>query len=228
MKVNEVFELIKNTPGTLDKKSILKNHMNDIIANIFEDAYSDRKYHVKKYEIRTDIIGKLSIDTHYYVFRRMLDVLANREVTGKKAIDLVETTISLFVKEDQWILSGVLNKNLKIGISKDNYNSIFNNQIDNFEVALAYNLEKVKGVDVLDGTYFASRKCDGVRCVAFCNWNLENKEYNITFKSRQGKEFKTLDIIKPVISKALIDMQEECTDGYDCFENFVIDGEMCI
>lgn len=228
MKVNEVFELIKNTPGALDKKSILKNHMNDIIANIFEDAYSDRKYHVKKYEIRTDIIGKLSIDTHYYVFRRMLDVLTNREVTGKKAIDLVETTISLFVKEDQWILSGVLNKNLKIGISKDNYNSIFNNQIDNFEVALAYNLEKVKGVDVLDGNWFASRKCDGVRCVAFCNWNLENKEYNITFKSRQGKEFKTLDIIKPVISKALIDMQEENTDGYDCFENFVIDGEMCI
>jgi hypothetical protein len=166
---------------------------------IFEDTYSDRKYHVKKYEVSKDVIGKLSIDTHYYVFRRMLDVLSNREVTGNKAIDLVERTISLFVPEDQWVLNCIMEKNLKIGISKDNFNDAMGNVIDKFEVALAYNLEKVKGVDVLDGTYLASRKCDGARCITI----IDTVKNTIVFKSRQGKEFKTLDNLKNPLLAAI-------------------------
>ena len=228
MKIREILEAIKNTSGTLDKKQILKDNMNDTLQLIFEDAYSDRKYHVKKYEVLKDVIGKLSIDTHYYVFHKMLDVLSNREVTGNKAIDLVERTISLFVPEDQWILNGVMEKNLKVGISKDNFNDVMGNVIDKFEVALAYNLEKVKGVDVLDGTYLASRKCDGARCITFATWDEDNKTYNIIFKSRQGKEFKTLDKLKLAISKALIEWQLDVSGGYDELDNIVIDGEMCI
>lgn len=228
MRIREILETIKNTAGTLDKKQILKDNMNDVLQMIFEDTYSDRKYHVKKYEVLKDVIGKLSIDTHYYVFHQMLDVLSNREVTGNKAIDLVERTISLFVPEDQWILNGIMEKNLKIGISKDNFNDAMGNVIENFEVALAYNLEKVKGVDVLDGTYLASRKCDGARCITFATWDADNKTYDIVFKSRQGKEFKTLDKLKPVISNALIEWQLDVVDGYDELDNIVIDGEMCI
>ena len=192
MKIREILEAIKNTAGTLDKKQILKDNMNDTLQMIFEDTYSDRKYHVKKYEVPTDIVGKLSVDTHYYVFRRMLDTLASREVTGKKAVDLVELTISLFIQEEHWILNGILEKNLKVGISKDNFNDAMGNVIDKFEVALAYNLEKVKGVDVLDGTYLASRKCDGARCITI----IDTIENTIVFKSRQGKEFKTLGNLK--------------------------------
>ena len=213
MKIREILETIKNTAGTLDKKQILKDNMNDTLQMIFEDTYSDRKYHVKKYEIPTDVEGKLSIDTHYYAFRRMLDMLANREVTGNSAIRMVGHTISLFVQEDQWILNGIMEKNLKVGISKDNFNDAVGNVIDKFEVALAYNLEKVKGVDVLDGTYFASRKCDGARCIAI----VDKYENTVTFKSRQGKEFKTLDNLK-----------QPLLDAFKLPGKYIIDGEMCI
>lgn len=211
MKIREVLEAIKDTAGTLDKKQILKDNINDILQMIFEDTYSDRKYHVKKYNIQE--AGPYTLDTHYLIFREMLDTLANREVTGKAAIELVEKTIGMFVLEDQWVLDGVMEKNLKVGISKDNFNDAIGNVIDKFEVALAYNLEKVKGVDVLDGTYLASRKCDGARCITI----IDTVENTIIFKSRQGKEFKTLDNLK-----------QPLLDTFKLPGKYIIDGEMCI
>lgn len=226
MTISEILESIKETAGTLDKKKILKDNMSDTIKQIFEDAYSDRKYYVKNYNIWSQ--GSLTIDYNYDTFHSMLNLLANRVVTGNAAIELVSDTIGMYVLEDQWVLNGIMDRNLKIGISKDNFNDVVGNAIEKFEVALAHHLEKVKGVDPLDGTYFASRKCDGARCLAFCNWDFDNKKYNITFKSRQGKEFKTLDVLKPVLAKALIDWQLEVVDGYEELDNFVIDGEICI
>lgn len=213
MKVREILEKIKETSGTLDKKQILKDNMNDTLRMVFEDAYSDRKYHVKKYNICET--GPLTIDKHYPVFRNMLDILSNREVTGKAAVELVENTIGQYELDDQWILDCIMEKNLKVGISKDNFNGTMGDVIEDFKVALAYNLEKVKGVDVLDGTYFASRKCDGARCVTI----IDTFENTIIFKSRQGKEFKTLDNLK----NPLMSVFRNCTPG-----KYVIDGEMCI
>lgn len=213
MKIREILETIKNTAGTLDKKQILKDNMNDVLQMIFEDTYSDRKYHVKKYNV--SYAGSYTLDEHYSTFRDMLDQLSERTVTGKAAIKLVEDTIGWYVPEDQWVLNGVMEKNLKVGISKDNFNDVTGNAIDKFEVALAYNLEKVKGVDVLDGTYLASRKCDGARCITI----VDTIENTIVFKSRQGKEFKTLDNLK----QPLLDVFKTCEPG-----KYVIDGEMCI
>lgn len=226
MRIREILMSIKETAGTLDKKQILKDNMNDVLQMIFEDTYSDRKYHVKKYSVQET--GDLTLDKNYDTFHSMLEQLAERTVTGKSAIELVERTIGMYILEDQWVLDGVMEKNLKIGISKDNFNDAMGNVIENFEVALAYNLEKVKGVDVLDGTYLASRKCDGARCITFATWDADNKTYNIVFKSRQGKEFKTLDKLKPVMSKSLIEWQLNIVDGYEELDNIVIDGEMCI
>lgn len=213
MKVREILNEIKETGGTLNKKQILKDNINDVIKNIFEDTYSDRKYYVKKYNVRD--IGFLTIDEYYSEFRRMLDALADRQVTGNEAKALVESIIGSYVLEDQWILNGIMNKNLKIGISKDNFNDVVGNVIDDFEVALAYNLEKVVGVNVLDGTYLASRKCDGARCITI----IDTIENTIIFKSRKGKEFKTLDNLKAPLMKVF----NNCTPG-----KYVVDGEICI
>jgi DNA ligase-1 len=229
MRIREILENIKNASSTLDKKQILKDNMNDTLQMIFEDTYSDNKYHVKKYNISE--CGDLTLDENYESFRSMLKLLSERAVTGKVAIALVENTIGTYVLEDQWVLNCIMEKNLKVGISKDNYNSIMGNQIDKFEVALAYNLEKVNGVDVLDGTYLASRKCDGARCITFAIWNKAKKQYDITFKSRQGKEFKTLDKLKPMVAEMLIEGQKHLVEkDYNIYTytDMVLDGEICI
>jgi DNA ligase-1 len=211
MRIREILMSIKETAGTLDKKQILKDNMNDVLQMIFEDTYSDNKYHVKKYNIWET--GDLTLDANYDTFHSMLKLLSERTVTGKAAIELVENTIGMYVLDDQWVLNCIMEKNLKIGISKDNFNDVMGNVIDKFEVALAYNLEKVKGVDVLDGTFFASRKCDGARCIAF----VDKHENTVTFKSRQGKEFKTLDNLK-----------QPLLDAFKLPGRYIIDGEMCI
>jgi DNA ligase-1 len=215
MKIREILEAIKNTAGTLDKKQILKDNMNDVLQMIFEDTYSDHKYHVKKYNIWE--CGDLTLDDNYDTFHSMLKLLSERTVTGKAAIELVENTIGMYVLDDQWVLNCIMEKNLKVGISKDNFNDAMGNVIDKFEVALAYNLEKVKGVDVLDGTYLASRKCDGARCITI----IDTIKNTIVFKSRQGKEFKTLDNLKNPLLAAI----RYCGFGPNIY---IIDGEMCI
>lgn len=220
MNIVEVFKQIQETPGTNDKKKILVDNMNDVIKMIFEDTYGPQKYYIKRF-IKPNAVGSLTIDKDYYHFRTVLFQLADRTITGHAAYEFLYSTVMDFNEESQDILCRIIDRNLKIGISKDNYNETIGGGIEKFEVALAFNLEKVKNVDPLDGTWYVSRKCDGVRCITFAHFNKMTKEYEVTFKSRQGKEFKTLDKLKPVIS----DMISNSLLG---FRDYVLDGEICI
>jgi bifunctional non-homologous end joining protein LigD len=80
--------------------------------------------------------------------------------------------------------------------------------IPTFEVALAHDAAKVKGVDIFDGTWFVSRKLDGVRCICFIHGD------EVRFFSRNGKEFLTLGKVAEEIKRLGI------TDT-------VLDGEIC-
>lgn len=217
MKVREVFELIKNTPGSNDKKTILNQYMSPTIKQIFEDAYSDQMYYVKKYNVTSS--GSLTIDENYDMFHAILVKLSTREITGNLAIALVETIINSFVAEDQWILNAIMERNLKIGLSLDNFDKVAGNT-KKFEVALAHNLDKVKNVDPCDGTYFASRKLDGCRTICKINNYMKDQEFiqEVKFYSRSGKEFTTLsNLVKPIKSFTSFLMGE-----------WVLDGECCI
>lgn len=217
MKVREVFELIKNTPGSNDKKSILNQHMSPIIKKIFEDTYGDQMYYVKKYNITSS--GSLTIDENYDMFHAILMKLAARELTGNLAMALVETIINSFVAEDQWILNAIMERNLKIGISEDNFDKVIG-KTKKFQVVLAHNLDDVKNVNPCDGTYFASRKLDGTRTICKINNYMKDQEFiqEVKFYSRSGKEFTTLSkLIDPIKSFTSFLMGE-----------WVLDGECCI
>ena len=217
LSVREVFELIKNTPGSNDKKTILNQYMSPTIKQIFEDAYSDQMYYVKKYNVTSS--GSLTIDENYDMFHAILVKLSTREITGNLAIALVETIINSFVAEDQWILNAIMERNLKIGLSLDNFDKVAGNT-KKFEVALAHNLDKVKNVDPCDGTYFASRKLDGCRTICKINNYMKDQEFiqEVKFYSRSGKEFTTLsNLVKPIKSFTSFLMGE-----------WVLDGECCI
>lgn len=217
LSVREVFKLIKNTPGSNDKKTILNQYMSPTIKQIFEDAYSDQMYYVKKYNITSS--GSLTIDENYDMFHAILVKLSTREITGNLAIALVETIINSFVAEDQWILNAIMERNLKIGLSLDNFDKVVGNT-KKFEVALAHNLDKVKNVNPCDGTYFASRKLDGCRTICKINNYMKDQEFiqEVKFYSRSGKEFTTLSkLIDPIKSFTSFLMGE-----------WVLDGECCI
>jgi DNA ligase-1 len=88
-------------------------------------------------------------------------------------------------------------------------------------VAKAENLNKVKNVNPIDGTYFVSRKLDGVRCICYVNKYIDNGEqkFDIKFISRQNKEFTTLSNLIEPIKKFMENVG---------LREWILDGEICI
>ena len=221
MKVREVFELIKNTPGSNEKKDILDKAMSPLIKQIFEDTYGSQKYYIKKYNITSS--GSLTIDENYDMFHTILVKLSTREITGHYAVIVLETIINSFVVEDQWVLNAIIDRNLKIGISLDNFVKV-TGETKKFQVALAHNLDDVKNVNPIDGTYFASRKLDGCRTICKINNYMDRGEFcqDIKFYSRSGKEFTTLSkLVEPIAEFTKSIMGEWVMDGECC----IMEGE---
>ena len=216
-----ILKQIEQIGSILSKVELVKNlsvPQQDLLKEIYEDCYGSQMYYIKKQPVTT-FEGLETIENDYVTFRRALKDLAERKITGNNALNYITDIISLYTKEDQEFLIRILMKDLKIGLSKKGFENIFGkNSNDEYEVSLALNLDKVKGVNVLDGTYFASRKLDGVRCVAICE--VHNGELiSLELKSRQGKTFTTLDKLKPAIEKFI------CRN----FEGmWVLDGEVCL
>jgi DNA ligase-1 len=210
------FLQIQNTAGTNAKKEILRKNMSPVIRQIFEDTYGPQKYYIKKF-VPNGEYGHLFIDIDYDTFHNTLMKLANREVTGDAAERLLQDTVALFEYESQEILYKIIKRNLKIGISLDNFLDVIGEKESKFEIALAENLNKAKGVNPIDGTYFISRKLDGCRCICFVTRTISDTY--VEFKSRQNKTITTLS--------NLIDPVEKFTKFIGPGE-YVLDGEVCI
>ena len=213
--INDIFCLISGTSSKLKKEEFLKEHMNPTIEQILRDTYGGRKYFVKQYEVLGS--GDLTIYNDYRVFHELLDELAGRKVTGNAAKEAVGLCIEQYRPHDQIWLARILDGNLKIGAGQTF--SEDSGTVDKYPCALANVLEKTKNVDVLDGTWLASRKLDGCRCHA----HVDLDAGTVNFKSRQGKTFTTLDNLKQPVLDFLRNSPELGLTG-----KWVLDGEVCI
>lgn len=216
MLIREIILEIRRTASSNAKREILDANKSDVLDLIFADTYDkSRNYYVKKYckDYEDGLFSTLTLDDDYGYFHERLEMLNNREYTGDMAIALIENTIAQYVPEDREILHLIMERNLKIGIAMDSFNKVSDNAIDKFEVALAYNLDKVKNVNPIDGTYYASRKLDGVRCIAI----VDTEHGTVEFYSRQGKAFTSLgNLVTPLLT---------ICDEY--LGKLVFDGELC-
>lgn len=165
MKTSELFDKIRTTAGASAKAALMQANMTPVITEIFNDCYDNsRKYFVKKFNMPTSA-GNLTIEGNYDAFHNMLVLLVDRKVTGNEAVAMVESVIGSYVAEDQPILAAIMDRNLKIGLSKETFAKLAGASMPvKFEVTLAVNLDNAKGVNPIDGTWWASRKCDG--CVS--------------------------------------------------------------
>lgn len=214
--VFSTFLQIQNTAGTNAKKEILKNNMSPTLRLIFEDTYGPQNYYIKKFECPQGC-GESTIDNDYMMFHKVLEDLSSRTVTGDAARAHLFNTVALFDKESQEILCRIIDRNLKVGISLDNFLDVIGEKETKFEVALAENIKDAKNVNPIDGTYFISRKLDGVRCI--CLVCIGDYIVSVDFISRQGKPITTLGKLAP----AVMQFVGSLPNG-----NYVLDGEVCI
>ena len=141
---------------------------------------------------------------------QVLRLLAHREVTGHDAIRVVNGFISHNSDYRELILNAI-DKDLKVRIGATLINKALKFKfIPVFSVALCEKYrDHADGVSFEGGDWYASRKLDGCRCI------VRKEKGVVTIRSRQGKEFDTLDVIKHEF--------EQCY-----FDDFVVDGEICL
>ena len=209
----EFFNKVRQESTLAGKISLLKEKRSDFNDMIVRDALDK--------SITYGITSKgIEIQPHtsedhfngwYDTFHRILGRLASRELTGNAAIETITECLREHIEEEQRFFLQILDRDLNLGISWDTYRSEVMGLNDQFEVALAQHLEKAKGVNPVDGQWFASRKCDGCRCIAII------RDGEVEFRSRQNKVFTTLDNLKPAVANFAGILTGE----------WVLDGELC-
>jgi len=212
----EFFNTVRQEPTLAGKINLLKENHSDFYDEIVRDALDKSiTYGVTSKGIE---VQPHTSDDHfngwYAVFHRILESLASRDLTGNAAVERITECLRDHDEEEQRFFLQILDRDLNLGISWDTYRSEVMGLNDQFEVALAQHLEKVKGVNPVDGTWFASRKCDGCRDVTIhitANGKTE-------FRSRQNKEFTTLDNLKAEAARFLAPLGPG---------EWVLDGELC-
>ena len=196
-ELKEFIEKMRATSSATEKIAIIKRS-STFIHNILEATYNPYKqYYVTS---KTCIKNKhLTVDGVKNVFG-ILDRLRNREITGHDAIKLVNG-----YGDD--LIYKIIDKDLGIRVGDSIINKAIPNLIPTFKVALA---KEYDGKCNWDDNWFASRKLDGVRCLAVVDF-----EGKCTLYSRTGNEFTTLNKVKLAIEETGI-------------TNTVFDGEICL
>ena len=193
------------TSSSLDKVEILKKQ-SIFIKLILRHTYDPYKqYHVtsKTCKKNSDLCDQNKI--HNTIFE-LLDDLTNRVYTGHDAIAMVNSFVAQNPGYEDLIYN-IIDKDLKIRAGAKVLNKAWPGLIPTFNVALAQSYD---GKCDWNDTWYASRKLDGVRCLA-----VVDGEGKCTLYSRMGKEFTTLNKVKEAIESTNI-------------INTVFDGEICL
>lgn len=205
--LQDLVNKLNETNSTLEKKEKLRDidlGTKQILYWIYNPFL---QYNITSKNIlkRSDIV----IDNKLDIFE-LLRVLNTREATGHEAIGLVNGFINNNLEYKELILN-IIDKDLKCRIGISIINDVFPNLIPEFNVALANSYNDVSDkINIFDGNWFASMKCDGCR-----NITIVNELGEVYCYSREGKEFLTLDVIKEEVRNLGI-------------RSVVLDGELCI
>lgn len=214
MTILDILNQVRSIPGAAAKAEFLKKEHTPLLDQIVTDAMDPSiTYGVTAKDIGTQPhIPGTGPAVWYEDFHKLLSRLAARELTGNAAVEAIKDCLSRQPEDVQQLLLRVLDRDLGLGVGWKVYREEVLGIKGAFKVALAQHLEKVNGVNPVDGTWYASRKCDGLRLIT-----IVNEDGSIVFKSRQDKEFKTLDNLKPAVKRFCAGLTGA----------WVLDGELC-
>ena len=197
LEIEQFIEQMRNTSSALEKIEIIKGS-SKFIHKVLEYTYNPfKQYHVTS---KTCIKNSHLKERHSLDLFEVLDKLTTREVTGHDAIKLVNGYDSEFLLK-------IIDKDLGVRAGDSIINKAIPGLIPTFKVALA---KEYEGKCNWEDGWYASRKLDGVRCLAVVGEDGICKLY-----SRMGKELTTLNKVKEAIEATGI-------------VNTVFDGEICL
>jgi len=199
---------MKSTSSTNEKTNILKKYDSLFLRKLFEYVYSP----FKQYGVTSKNLKKhKELKSYNYTnLFSLLDALDAGEIRGHVAL----AEVNGFIENNESfsdVLYDIIDRDIKTRATSSLINKVMPNTIPVFEVALANKFQDhIKKVKFDNGEWWASRKLDGLRCIT-----IFDKDGEIRFFSRQGKEFFTFNVLKESLSKLRL-------------KNKVLDGEICI
>ena len=207
VEIKEFIDKMRATSSSTDKIAIIAQS-SAFIHNILEATYNPYKQYYVTSKTCKKNSGKFKYNTHKDIFS-LLDGLTNRVYTGHDAIHQINGFVMATcdsVKLEN-IIYKIIDKDLDIRVGASIINKAVPGLIPTFNVALA---QEYKGKCDWNDSWYASRKLDGVRCLA-----VTDVDGNCTLYSRMGKELTTLNKVKKAIEATGI-------------INTVFDGEICL
>lgn len=202
IKVKDVFEELKNTPGRIDKEAIItKNKDNKMFMTILKFLCND----LITTGISTKKISKLiniTYDMKTLDVYKVLDYITTHNTGRDEDIGYVQAFALSQPEQCYDFLIAIFTKSYKCGVTAKTLNKIVPNSVPEFGVMLAEsyfkykkdkngNRQKVVLVDLvkLKKKFIVTEKLDGMRCV------MIKQGDKITFYSRQGQEILGLNEI---------------------------------
>lgn len=189
---------LRATNSKNEKKALLAANNAWFIRIIFAAALNPFiTYGVNSIDIKTT--GKERFGAKDWVeFLELLTQLRKRELTGNAARTAISEFLSDFDTESQDLLSCVIKKDLKCGMSLKSVNTVFKTDagddlIPGFEVQLAD--KAVSFGEIQNFPVICEPKYDGMRCIAVC-------EDTVTLYSRLGNEL-DFPVIKEELSRIM-------------------------
>lgn len=221
-KLSDLQSNLKETSSLNKKRELLEEYKksadSDFSTKIFNYISNPhiRFYVTSENVLKSDFNGSAE-NVSDDMIMHVLEMLSERNVTGNAAIELCAKLKNGLANIDENIANLFLNtidKDFSCGVSTSTIESVFGLKSQdeelNFGVALANKyFDRADKVDFTTQDWWASRKCDGVRCIAI------KKDGKVKFYSRQQKEFLTLGVLKKILENVPED-------------NFALDGELCI
>ena len=203
VEIKEFIDKMRATSSSTDKIAIIAQS-DAFIRDVVEATYNP----YKQYYVTSKTCKKNSekvASGPVIPLLKLLNMLSTREVTGHDAIKLVNRFAQANVGWD--LIYKIIDKDLDIRVGASIINKAIPDLIPTFNVALA---QEYKGKCDWNDSWYASRKLDGVRCLA-----VTDVDGNCTLYSRMGKELTTLNKVKKAIEATGI-------------INTVFDGEICL
>lgn len=204
--IYQIIEQLKSTPSRLGKETILEaNKESQLLKSVLIRTFAP---HINYYQRKIPSYSTVGGTELVEALERLND-LADRKVTGNKAIEFLSNILSSVSARDAFVIECIIKKDLGCGVGIPTINKIWKDLIPTFDIMLCSPMNE-KLLDKMKYPAMAQLKMDGLRC------NVVVVGNTVTFYSRNGKTFDLLgNLEKEFIAAAR---------GIDC----VFDGELLV
>lgn len=208
MSIKTIFDQIESDNSRNFKQHILEvNQGNKTLQRVFELALDPlRNFYIKK-KIPKIIQGEILYTLDEALNK--LDVLSDRVLTGNAAIKFLQDLLSNVTSEDANIISRVVNKKLRCGVSVETVNTVWPNLVFQYSCMLCEPFSE-KHFKKFPKRFFIQTKEDGGRFNAVVRGNT------CKFFTRNGNSF--------LLDETCENLFITLAGGHD----YVFDGELLV